>query len=128
MRAHWPRARLAWQPDAARALQAQLWSGVAPSRAPLRLLVRGSRFQLKIWEALLALPAGAQSSYAELARRSGAPDAARAVGGAVGANPIAWVIPCHCVLRADGALGGYRWGPERKRAMLAWERLRAVPH
>lgn len=127
VRAHWPRARLAWQPDAAHALRSRLWMGEAVARAPLRLLVRGSRFQVKIWEALLALPAGAQSSYAQLARRVGAPAAARATGGAVGANPIAWLIPCHRVLRADGALGGYRWGAERKRAMLAWERLRAAP-
>lgn len=127
VREHWPRARFHWQPDAARALQARLWTDDATLRAPLRLLVRGSRFQLKIWEALLALGAGAQSSYAELAQRAGVPGSARAVGGAVGANPIAWLIPCHRVLRADGALGGYRWGAERKRAMLAWERLRSVP-
>jgi AraC family transcriptional regulator of adaptative response/methylated-DNA-[protein]-cysteine methyltransferase len=127
LRAQWPRARLVWQPDAALALQARLWTDTTAAHLPLRLLVRGSRFQLKIWQALLSLPAGAQVSYSDLAGRTGAIGAARATGGAVGANPIAWLIPCHRVLRADGALGGYRWGPERKRAMLAWERLRAAP-
>lgn len=126
VREHWPRAQLLWQPESAEALRAQLWTAAAPAPVPLRLLVRGSRFQLKIWQALLALPAGAHTSYARLSADAGAPGAARATGGAVGANPIAWIIPCHRVLRADGALGGYRWGPERKRAMLAWERLRAV--
>lgn len=123
VRAHWPRARLQWQPEAATALQARLWTGDVATPAPLRLLVRGSRFQVKIWQALLGLPVGARSSYGELAGRAGAAAAARATGSAVGANPLAWIIPCHRVLRADGALGGYRWGPERKRAMLAWEQL-----
>ena len=65
-------------------------------------------------------------SYRELARKIVQPDASRAVGGAVGTNPIAWLIPCHHVLRSNGALGGYRWGVERKRAMLAWELARSV--
>ena len=121
----WPAVRLDWRPAAAQALSGRLWSDVAGRPAPLRLCVRGTRFQLKVWQALLALRPGEQTSYAQLASQAGAPGAARAVGGAVAANPVAWLIPCHRVLRADGALGGYHWGPERKRAMLAWERLHA---
>ena len=94
----------------------------------INLWVRGSAFQVQVWRALLALvdPANEArvSSYGALARLIGQPRAARAVGTAVGANPVAWLIPCHRVLRASGALGGYRWGLERKRAMLAWEALR----
>lgn len=126
LRARWPAAQLQWQPGAAEALSARLWIGAAGSAGPLRLCVRGTRFQLRVWQALLALAPGERTSYAGLAARVGAPHAARAVGGAVAANPIAWLIPCHRVLRADGTLGGYHWGPERKRAMLAWERLRGA--
>lgn len=121
LRAQWPDAQLDWQPAAARALSDRLWTAATNRRAPLRLCVRGTRFQLEVWRALLALRPGEHISYAQLAARVGAPRAARAVGGAVGANPIAWLIPCHRVLRADGSLGGYHWGVERKRAMLAWE-------
>jgi AraC family transcriptional regulator of adaptative response/methylated-DNA-[protein]-cysteine methyltransferase len=93
--------------------------------APLRLLLRGTPFQIKVWEALLRIPEGEVSSYGLLARRLGYPSgAARAVGSAVGANAIAYLIPCHRVIRGSGALGGYRWGLERKVAMLGWERAR----
>ena len=93
---------------------------------PLPLHVRGTNFQLKVWEALLRIPPGTTTSYGDLADRIGAPGAARAVGSAVGANPVAYVIPCHRVLRASGALGGYRWGTDRKRVMLAREAVRRV--
>ncbi len=94
----------------------------------MRLHVQGTNFQLKVWRALLELGAGTPTSYGALARAAGKPAAARAVGAAVGANPVAWLIPCHNVLRADGALGGYHWGAARKRAMLAWQELgRARP-
>ena len=75
---------------------------------------------------MLTLEPGETESYASLAKRIGSPGAARAVGGAVGANPVAVLIPCHRVLRADGALGGYRWGVERKRVLLEWERCRGL--
>jgi AraC family transcriptional regulator of adaptative response/methylated-DNA-[protein]-cysteine methyltransferase len=95
---------------------------VAPGTPPLRLLVRGSRFQLSVWRALLSVPPGALTTYAELARRIGLPSgAARAVGTANGANAIAWLIPCHRVIRKTGAMGGYRWGEARKLAMIGWE-------
>jgi AraC family transcriptional regulator, regulatory protein of adaptative response / methylated-DNA-[protein]-cysteine methyltransferase len=96
--------------------------GVEPSGGPaLRAFVRGSTFQVRVWRALLSVPPGVMISYGQLARRAGMPSAARAVGSAVGANPLAWLIPCHRVIRQTGVLGNYRWGAERKRAMLVWE-------
>jgi AraC family transcriptional regulator of adaptative response/methylated-DNA-[protein]-cysteine methyltransferase len=81
----------------------------------------GTNFQVKVWQALLELGARGVTSYGALADAIGSPGASRAVGQAVGANPVAWLIPCHRVLRRDGEIGGYHWGVERKRAMLAWE-------
>ncbi|MDP0498890.1 MAG: methylated-DNA--[protein]-cysteine S-methyltransferase [Verrucomicrobiota bacterium JB022] len=89
--------------------------------APLRLWVRGTNFQVQVWRALLRIPTGSCVSYRQLAASLGRPSASRAVGQAVGANPISWLIPCHRVLRGTGGLSGYRWGPERKRRLLAWE-------
>lgn len=120
----WPRARLTRDDAAAAALAARIWDPAA-AQAPLRLAVPGTNFQLKVWRALLATHEVPSVSYAQLAKAAGAAGAPRAVGNAVGANPIAWLIPCHKVLRGDGALGGYHWGPDRKRAMLAWSALRA---
>lgn len=91
---------------------------------PIPVWLRGSPFQLKVWEALLAIPEGAHASYGSLARFVGQPAAARAVGSAVGANPLAWVIPCHRVIRQAGELGGYRWGPVTKQAMIGFEAAR----
>ncbi|WP_068634980.1 bifunctional DNA-binding transcriptional regulator/O6-methylguanine-DNA methyltransferase Ada [Thauera butanivorans] len=87
----------------------------------LPLDVRGTAFQERVWQALRAIPAGATATYAEIAERIGAPRAARAVGAACGANPIAVAIPCHRVVRRDGDLSGYRWGVERKRELLRRE-------
>jgi AraC family transcriptional regulator of adaptative response/methylated-DNA-[protein]-cysteine methyltransferase len=87
----------------------------------LPLDVRGTAFQQRVWQALQAIPAGETASYAEIARRIGAPRAVRAVAQACGANPIAVAIPCHRVVRNDGALSGYRWGVDRKRALLRRE-------
>ena len=94
---------------------------------PLRLAVKGTNFQLKVWRALIELGAAGPTSYQALAHAAGVDDAVRAVGNAVGANPVAWLIPCHNVLRRDGTLGGYHWGADRKRAMLAWQALRRPP-
>lgn len=90
----------------------------------LRLQVRGTNFQVRVWEALLRIPPGSAVSYADLAEAVGSRDAARAVGNAVGRNPIAVIIPCHRVIRRDGGIGGYRWGDDRKRALLGWEAAR----
>ena len=120
-RALWREA--AWQHDdlAARRVAAGLWNAKTAAVRRLTLWVHGSNFQLQVWRALLAAGRRGTLSYAALAQAIGNPSASRAVGSAVGANPVAWLIPCHHVLRANGALGGYRWGLERKRAMLAWE-------
>lgn len=117
--ARWPEARLVEDLEAVRPLARRAFS--SGPREELRLLVRGSAFELKVWRALLAIPPGAAASYARLAEAIGRPGSARAVGGAIGRNPVAVLIPCHRVLRADGRLGGYRWGLDRKQALLARE-------
>jgi AraC family transcriptional regulator, regulatory protein of adaptative response / methylated-DNA-[protein]-cysteine methyltransferase len=88
---------------------------------PLRLYLNGTNFQIKVWEALLHIPAGKLVSYQEVAFYLGEPLATRAVGHAIGSNPIAFVIPCHRVIRKMGVFGGYRWGSARKKAILGWE-------
>jgi len=93
--------------------------------APLPVLLKGTNFQLKVWEALLRIPPGSVTSYGALADTIQHPGAGRAVGSALAANRVAFLIPCHRVLRKLGGVGGYRWGTERKRAMLAWESARA---
>jgi len=91
----------------------------------IQVLLKGTRFQVKVWEALLRIPEGTAVSYGELAKVVGRPGASRAVGNAVGKNPIAYLIPCHRVLRSSGQISGYRWGETRKRAILAREAARA---
>ena len=92
---------------------------------PLHLYLRGTNFQIKVWEALLNIPAGYVLSYEDIAARVGRPKAVRAVGQAVAHNPVAVLIPCHRVIRKVGDFGGYRWGLPRKRALLAWEAAHA---
>ncbi len=87
--------------------------------------MRGTNFQVKVWEALLRIPAGGAVSYGDVARWIGKPGASRAVGSAVGANLISYLIPCHRVLRSSGVVGDYRWGHTRKQAILAWESAHA---
>ncbi|MCB0183634.1 MAG: methylated-DNA--[protein]-cysteine S-methyltransferase [Caldilineaceae bacterium] len=101
---------------------AAIFAQTAPhGSAPLQLLLKGTNFQIKVWEALLRIPAGATWSYADLANAIGQPNAARAVGNAVGANPIGYLIPCHRVIHKSGIVDGYHWGATRKKALLAWE-------
>jgi AraC family transcriptional regulator of adaptative response/methylated-DNA-[protein]-cysteine methyltransferase len=125
-RATWRDA--SWDRDDAGAKQIAdtIWRAAPRADRKLTLWVHGSNFQLQVWRALLAAGRNRTLSYAALAESIGRKSACRAVGSAVGANPVAWLIPCHHVLRANGALGGYRWGLERKRAMLAWELARSV--
>lgn len=92
---------------------------------PLSLHVAGTNFQMAVWRALLRIPAGRAVTYSQVASAVGSPAAVRAAGTAIGANPIAFVIPCHRVIQQSGALGGYRWGLERKQALQVWERLRS---
>jgi AraC family transcriptional regulator of adaptative response/methylated-DNA-[protein]-cysteine methyltransferase len=94
------------------------------SPAPLRLHLRGTNFQLRVWNALLRVPEGTTATYGQLARAIGEPTASRAVGNAIAHNPVALLIPCHRVIAGTGAVGNYRWGSGRKRALLAWEAAR----
>ncbi|MCI2394180.1 bifunctional helix-turn-helix domain-containing protein/methylated-DNA--[protein]-cysteine S-methyltransferase [Aliiroseovarius sediminis] len=95
----------------------------ARGMTPLHLI--GAPFQIKVWEALLAIPSGHVTTYSQIAEKIGSPRAVRAVGTAVGRNPVSWLIPCHRALRKSGALGGYHWGLPMKRALLAWESAQA---
>ncbi len=121
MAARWPQA--CFREDEARIrpwVEAAFGQGGAA-----RLHLIGAPFQIKVWEALLAIPSGHVTTYGEIARAIGNPRAVRAVGTAVGRNPVSWLIPCHRALRKSGALGGYHWGLPVKRSMLAWEAARA---
>ncbi|NJB86483.1 AraC family transcriptional regulator of adaptative response/methylated-DNA-[protein]-cysteine methyltransferase [Lewinella marina] len=91
---------------------------------PIGIDLRGTPFQLQVWRALLSIPAGELRTYGAVAEHIGQPTASRAVGTAIGRNPVAYLIPCHRVIRSDGALGGYRWGPDRKVVINDWEKLR----
>ena len=108
--------------DRAAELVRKIW-GNSPGSFPLA--VCGTNFQVQVWRALLGLDPGTTVTYGGLAKRLGLANGARAVGNAVGANPIAWLIPCHRVLREGGKLGGYRWGTSRKRMIRHWEERRA---
>jgi AraC family transcriptional regulator of adaptative response/methylated-DNA-[protein]-cysteine methyltransferase len=129
----WPEATLRADASATRPQAARAFAPLSESRlarhdepAPLGVVLKGTNFQLKVWRALLQVPAGAVTTYEELAAAAGAPNAVRAVGSAVARNAIAYLIPCHRVIRKTGAFGQYRWGPDRKRAMLVWESERAA--
>jgi AraC family transcriptional regulator, regulatory protein of adaptative response / methylated-DNA-[protein]-cysteine methyltransferase len=122
-RAAWPLSRLVEDQGATGALVARLFDGAGG--APTRLLLKGTNFQVQVWSALLRVPAGRVVSYLDLATAIGQPRAVRAVGNALAHNPVGFVVPCHRVIRATGALGDYRWGHLRRRALLAWETARA---
>ena len=118
--ARWPEARFRRDPGALAD-----WVGAAFGRSGrVDLHLSGAPFQIKVWEALLAIPSGHVTTYSEIAAAVGKPRAMRAVGSAVGRNPVSFLIPCHRVLRKSGGLGGYHWGLPVKRAILAWESAR----
>ena len=123
LKRRWPLAQFERDDAATATLARKLFTERSGS---ITLAPTGTNFQVKVWQALLDLCARGPTSYSEIAAAIGQSGASRAVGQAVGANPVAWLIPCHRVLRRDGELGGYRWGVERKRAMLAWEHAAAV--
>ena len=87
----------------------------------IKLHLKGTAFQLKVWEALLKIPMGQLSTYGKIAAQIGTADASRAVGTAIGRNPVAFLIPCHRVIQSSGNLGGYMWGTTRKTAIICWE-------
>jgi AraC family transcriptional regulator of adaptative response/methylated-DNA-[protein]-cysteine methyltransferase len=122
--AEWPRAQFVEAPRITAPLARQLFARINGNSPGIDLHVRGTNFQIKVWEALLRIPPGGVVSYEYLARHIRAPRAVRAVANAVAHNPVACLIPCHRVIRKSGALGGYRWGETRKKALLAWEAAR----
>ena len=123
MQSRWPKAKFTQNSERAAAIAAQTFESDAKSLLGLHLL--GTPFQIKVWQALLAIPSGKMVTYKSIAARLGDEKASRAVGTAVGRNPVSWLIPCHRVLGSDGALHGYHWGLVRKRSMLAVEAARA---
>ena len=121
LRARWPKATYREDPAVLAPMVATAFPQSGRTDGPVPLFLIGAPFQIKVWEALLHVPTGHVTTYSDIARVIGAPGAARAVGTAVGRNPISWLIPCHRALRKSGGLGGYHWGLPVKRAMLAWE-------
>ena len=122
MKSRWPKAKYvedfaATAPTARRIFDPGLWR----KEQPLRVVLIGTDFEVRVWEKLLTIPMGRLTTYSDLAARAGKPKAARAVGAAVGKNPICFVVPCHRVVGKSGELTGYHWGLTRKRAMLGWE-------
>ena len=120
LRARWPGAELVPDARRGREVAGRVFEGAADAA----LDVRGTNFQIRVWEALLRIPEGALVTYGDLARSLGAPRGARAVGAAVGRNPVAWLIPCHRVIRGTGVFGEYRWGSAKKKALVGWEAAR----
>jgi len=122
MRSRWPKAKYVEDtartaPLAQRVFDAKLWR----ADRPLRVVLIGTDFEVRVWETLLRIPLGRATTYSDIAGSIGAPKAARAVGAAVGKNPVCFVVPCHRVIGKSGELTGYHWGITRKRAMLGWE-------
>ena len=122
MRRRWPNARITEDvartaPIARRIFDSSQWQ----ADTPLRIVLIGTDFEVRVWETLLSIPLGRATTYSDIARKVCSEKAARAVGAAVGKNPISFVVPCHRVLGKNGALTGYHWGLTRKRAMLGWE-------
>ena len=119
----WPGATLTKSPDQTAELAKVVFEPTNRPSTPtsLSVFLKGTNFQVKVWNALLRIPPGTVTTYGRLAHALGQPTAARAVGSAVGKNPVSYLIPCHRVIREMGTISGYRWGPTRKRAMLGWE-------
>lgn len=121
LHSEWLGADIAETSSAIKTLGDRLFSGTPPDPSTFSLHLQGTAFQTQVWQALLDIPFGQTVTYQELAQSIGRPTAARAVGNAVGRNPISFLIPCHRVIRSSGKLGGYRWGFPCKTALLAWE-------
>lgn len=121
---NWPEAELREAPSRTRGIIHTMFNGSKTPDRPISLHVSGTNFQISVWRALLQIPPARVVSYAQVASAVGNPKAARAVGLAVGANPVALMIPCHRVIQQNGKLGGYHWGETRKQAIHAWEAAR----
>ncbi|MEG4218103.1 methylated-DNA--[protein]-cysteine S-methyltransferase [Microcoleus sp. Pol14C6] len=127
LRLAWKNAEIIRDQKATQSLRDLIFNSETLSeQKPLTLLVKGTNFQIQVWRALLKLPFGAIATYQTIAQMVARPTAARAVGNAIGNNPIGYLIPCHRVIRESGELGGYCWGVERKTVMLGWEASRTI--
>lgn len=126
LQAKWPQADIHENTEATLPIIQKLFApSVDKSRSePISLHVSGTNFQVSVWQALLQMAPSELTSYSQIAAAIGKPKSARAVGQAVGANPVAFIIPCHRVIQKSGKLGGYHWGVSRKQAILAWESAR----
>ncbi len=122
-RQQWPDAIVSEENSQAELKLTKIFTG--SERKGLKIWLRGSPFQLRIWEALLSLPAGVHCTYGQLATLTGNAGASRATGTAIGRNPVSWLIPCHRVITSLGTLGGYRWGTNTKQAMIGYEAAKA---
>lgn len=125
LRKIWPRARMEKGRNNYIDQVVQTFSFKDDQPEKIKLHIRGSDFQIKVWEALLKIPSGQLASYSDVARRIDNPRASRAVGSALARNPVAWLIPCHRVIKQVGAIGEYRWGSTRKKIMIGWESAQA---
>ena len=122
MRGRWPKARYGEDKERTNAIARRIFDPTLwrPER-PLRVMLIGTDFEVRVWETLLGIPMGRATTYSAIAAKLGKPNASRAVGAAVGKNPVSFVVPCHRVMGKSGDLTGYHWGITRKRAMLGWE-------
>jgi AraC family transcriptional regulator of adaptative response/methylated-DNA-[protein]-cysteine methyltransferase len=122
MRRRWPKAAYIEDPAATEPLAQRIFDPTRwQAEQPLRVVMIGTDFEVRVWQTLLRIPLGRATTYSDIANRIGRPTACRAVGAAVGKNPISFVVPCHRVLGRSGALTGYHWGITRKQAILGWE-------
>ena len=130
LKRRWPGAKFLHDENRAARTAVQVYAVYGDNKAgatsSVRLVLKGTNFQLRVWEALMRIPSGCVTSYDDLAKRVGKPGAARAVAGAVARNPLGPIVPCHRVIRSTGAITGYYWGPDRKRAILGWEAAHAA--
>ena len=126
MKHHWHNAVFRSDNVATQHLVDRIFHSGKPHAGPLHLFVKGTTFQLKVWEALLRIPMGTVTTYQRVAEKIGKPRALQAVGSAVGANQIAYLIPCHRVIRKDGVLGEYRWSSARKKGIIGWEMAKKI--
>ena len=125
LKKQWPNAVIEENPGFTGAYHGHLFNtGRSTGQRKITLFLKGTNFQLKVWRALLQIPSGCLASYDMVAKSIGKPTASRAVGSAIGANPVGFIIPCHRVINKIGAIGQYRWGSSRKKAIIGWEAAR----
>ncbi len=123
----WPQAKIVENSEKAKLISRQIFDKQLESKKPLKILLKGTKFQHIVWEALLKIPFGNVCSYQSIAEQINKPTSSRAVASAIAKNNIAYLIPCHRVIRSSGEFHQYRWGPERKKALLSWEAAKSLP-